>query len=134
MIEIDNKVIVLDFDDIINQNNEYKSIILNSNDNIMTIPYKYTVYKQIRDNFKSKSLVILTSDAMFNDFLTENEKKINTVVLLPSTKYYSQILMNLEDTQKQIFIKSYNSLENLNNIKYFDNQFQLNQQILNFFI
>lgn len=42
--------------------------------------------------------------------------------------------MNLEDTQKQIFIKSYNSLENLNNIKYFDNQFQLNQQILNFFI
>ncbi len=40
--------------------------------------------------------------------------------------------MNLEDTQKQIFIKSYNSLENLNNIKYFDNQFQLNQQILNF--
>lgn len=61
-------------------------------------------------------------------------KKINTVVLLPSTKYYSQILMNLEDTQKQIFIKSYNSLENLNNIKYFDNQFQLNQQILNFFI
>ncbi len=76
MIEIDNKVIVLDFDDIINQNNEYKNIILNSNDNIMTIPYKYTVYKQIRDNFKSKSVVILTSDAMFNDFLTENEKKL----------------------------------------------------------
>ncbi len=128
-------MLLLDFDNLLKTNTEYNTIVLNSNsENIMLLPLKYKLYNEIRSNFKNKSIVILTSDKLLTDYLIENERNINLITLLPSTKYYSNILVNLTEEQKIIFIHSYKKLENNKDIKYFENQFELNNLILNYFI
>jgi hypothetical protein len=76
----------------------------------MLLPVKYKLYNEIRTNFKNKSIVILSSDKLLTDYLIENEKNINLISLLPTTKYYSNILVNLNEEQKNIFINSYKNL------------------------
>jgi hypothetical protein len=132
---IDDHVLLLDFDNLLTTNTEYNNIVMNSNsDNIMLLPLKYKLYSEIRTNFKNKSIVILSSDKLLTDYLIENEKNINLISLLPTTKYYSNILVNLNEEQKNIFINSYKNLENNKNVKYFENQFELNNLVLNYFI
>jgi hypothetical protein len=110
-MELEN-IICIDLDScgILRSNYEYeiKLKIVGNNYDIMLLPDKLKILKQLQENFKYKSIVILSSDYNLSKYLEENEYEV--VKFLPSLNYYQVINNSLNDSEKIELFKSYNNI------------------------
>jgi hypothetical protein len=87
-------------------------LIGNDNYNILLLPEKIKIIRNLQNDFNKKSIVVLTSDHNLANYLNENEYEI--ITYLPNTTLYNSMYNILDEKEKQELFKSYNSILKMN--------------------